>query len=60
MVYAVSDRVIRSAPTRGVRVAARRRVTPSITLHWPRVIALLVNVLVWVAIIAVAAHAFQR
>ena len=62
MVYAVSDRAIRGAPTRGARIVARprHRVAPSVTIHWPRVIALGVNVLIWVTIIAAIMHALRR
>lgn len=59
MVYAVSGRTIRGAPGRGASLVARPRRRPhaSLSIHWPRVIALGVNVLVWAVVIAVAARA---
>ena len=62
MVYAVSDRSIDGAPPRRANLIARprRRTHASIAIHWPRVIALGVNVLIWVTIIAAVAHALRR
>ena len=59
MVYAVSDTSTQGAPNRGAGGVARakaRRASGSIAIHWPRVIALGLNTLVWVAIIVVVAR----
>jgi len=56
MVYAVSDRSTQGAPRQGAGVVPRpktRQTAGSISIHWPRVIALGLNTLVWVAVIAV-------
>ena len=62
MVYAVSDRSVHGAPHRGAKLIARprRRTHASIAIHWPRVIALGVNVLIWVTIIAAVTHTLRH
>jgi len=62
MVYAVSDRAIHDTGRRGAKLIAhpRRRAHATIAIHWPRVIALGVNVLIWVTIITAVAHALRR
>jgi hypothetical protein len=67
MVYAVSDTSAQiaanqGAPSQGVGVVPRpksRRTAGSISIHWPRVIALGLNTLVWVFIIFVARRALH-
>jgi hypothetical protein len=61
MVYAVSDRSGRAARNAGVIAGGRVKRRPgSIAIHWPRVIALSLNTLVWVAIIAVMRGLLRR
>ena len=61
MVYAVSDRFGRAARKGGVIAGGRaKRRLGSIAIHWPRVIALGLNTLVWVAIIAAARGLLRR
>ncbi len=65
MVYAVSDRVLTGTPNRGAKGIARprRRTHARVNIpqiHWLRVMALGLNVLIWVTIIAAIAHALGR
>ncbi len=62
MVFAVSDatkrdlrgREARAKRRRAPAAASPRRAAGSISIHWPRVIALGLNIAAWVAIIALA------
>ena len=62
MVYTVSDRSVHHTPRRDAKLIARprRRTHAAVAIHWPRVVALGVNVLIWVTIIAAVAHALRR
>jgi hypothetical protein len=59
MVYAVSDVARRGAHSRSSRAVRTRAANQAISIHWPRVIALGLNTLVWVGII-VGAWSFFR
>jgi hypothetical protein len=57
MAYAVSDTSRRNARHKGASAVSRpksRRPARHLAIHWPRVIALALNTLVWVAIILAA------
>jgi len=63
MVYTVSDILAHDTPRQGARPVLRakgRRAAGSISIHWPRVIALGLNILVWAVIIAVAWRALHH
>jgi hypothetical protein len=61
MAYAVSDTPGRTARNKGaVARPNTRRPARRVAVHWPRVIALTLNTLVWVGVIAIVRQALHR